>query len=611
MKRRVFSILLAGMIAIQGIVPAMAELEEETVAYDVTSEDDFGDEVFSEETLSEESEIILDESEEYQFVMEESEELLPVDDYDVGESEEDILEEDLEEENYGNVVEAEIIENEIVAEDTDLVENVVVGEVETEEDSAIDSDEISEDSLEVDPELTGTSPGDLMSNPVIVSFNRTYTKSWDRNTYRQNHYCRINISQQGILTINATKPFDSDSEYGRLYFTLYDSAGVPFWGNDTYYGRDSASDSYSLKVGLRPGTYYLTIKPGFYVYSGMITTNYYFTFSPSSYCEIEPNESISQATQITLGNTYTGYYGQDFSDYEEYDFWGFNLTAGTTYKIAINNFSQLSSSTILIYVLDPEGNSKSIKWDLENRADSAGFNYVLYTPQKTGRHYLKMDNYSRTQLQYSIRIDQYVHQPKLIAAYNGANGIGIKFVKEPNAEEYVIYRKYNGAWSQIRTISAYSSELQASGNTLMYTDTSVAANYGQGFIYSVAAKYGSATTSFDWVGKAIYRLKPPTLTKGTNSSSGTAAVQWKGVFGRTETNGNYDLQYAEYANGKAGTFKSVTKLPGYNNLTLSAKVSGLKKGKKYVFRIRCSKTNKDRGTFYSEYSPWLSVSITR
>ena len=205
----------------------------------------------------------------------------------------------------------------------------------------------------------------------------------------------------------------------------------------------------------------------------------------------------------------------------------------------------------------------------------------------------------------------WIGQPKLVAAYNGAKGIGIKFVKEVNATEYVIYRKFNGSWSSLRTISAKSSELQASGNTLMYTDTSVASNYGKGYVYSVAAKDGSTVTTYDTKGCAIYRLKPPTLTKAVNSAAGTAIVYWSGVFGKTETNGHYDLQYAEYVNGKAGTFKSVIKLPGYKYNVLKADVKGLKKGKTYVFRIRCSKTNKDRGTFYSEYSPWKTVKITK
>ena len=212
---------------------------------------------------------------------------------------------------------------------------------------------------------------------------------------------------------------------------------------------------------------------------------------------------------------------------------------------------------------------------------------------------------------FTLTVNAAPQQPRLIAAYNGAKGIGIKFFSVSDADEYVIYRKYNGVWEPVRTISADSSELQADGNRLMYTDTTVARLYGKGYIYSVAAKKDDLTSTYNTAGVAIYRLTPPALISITNSAAGTATVTWKGVFGRTETNGAYDLQYAEYKDGKAGTFKSVTALPGYNNLTLSATVNGLKKGSRYVFRIRCSKTNKDRGTYYSEYSPWLSVTITK
>ena len=204
-----------------------------------------------------------------------------------------------------------------------------------------------------------------------------------------------------------------------------------------------------------------------------------------------------------------------------------------------------------------------------------------------------------------------VDQPTLIAAYNGAKGIGIKFYKEEGALEYLIYRKYSGVWSYVCSVKANDPGLQFSGETIMYTDTSVAAEYGKGYIYSVAAKREEYITTYDTKGAAIYRLTPPALTKITNSEAGTAVVAWNGVFGNTETNGAYDLQYAEYKDGKTGEFRSVTALPGYGYQMLSTAVSGLTKGSRYVFRIRCSKTNKDRGTYYSEYSRWLSVTINK
>ena len=200
---------------------------------------------------------------------------------------------------------------------------------------------------------------------------------------------------------------------------------------------------------------------------------------------------------------------------------------------------------------------------------------------------------------------------KLVAAYNGAHGIGVKWIKLAGASEYTIWKKYKGVWKSIKTVKQNDSSLQNNGNTLMYTDQTVKTGYGKGYIYSVSAKIGNTKVDYDKAGVAIYRLKPPTLTKITVPKAGTLKVTWKGVFGKTETNGAYDLQYATEADAKAGKFKSVKKLPGFKHNVTSATITGLKKGSKYVFRIRCSKTNKDRGTFYSEYSPWMSKTMNK
>ena len=198
---------------------------------------------------------------------------------------------------------------------------------------------------------------------------------------------------------------------------------------------------------------------------------------------------------------------------------------------------------------------------------------------------------------------------KLVAAYNGAHGIGVKWIKCAGATEYTIWQKYKGVWRSIKTVKPNDKTLQDVGTTLMYTDHTVKTGYGKGYIYSVSAKVGSKYVDYDKAGVAIYRLNPPILKKAVSTKAGTATVTWKGVFGRTETNGGYNLQYIteEDAKAKKWSWKSVPQKLGHT--TTSTTVTGLEKGKKYVFRIRCSKTNKDRGTFYSEYSPWLSVNV--
>ncbi len=189
-------------------------------------------------------------------------------------------------------------------------------------------------------------------------------------------------------------------------------------------------------------------------------------------------------------------------------------------------------------------------------------------------------------------------QPKLIAAYNGVKGIGICFYKVTGATHYVIYRKYKGVWSPIRTIAADSTELQVNGNRLMYTDTSVKNNYGEGYIYSVAAKKGSKTTAYNAKGSAIYRLTPPQLPGGKKLEDGVAFIVWNMV----NCHG-FEVQYYETGLGSQNWIKCE------KTSTLNQTIKGLKKGKGYGFRIRCYKTNADRGTYYSEYTKTFYIKV--
>ena len=188
-------------------------------------------------------------------------------------------------------------------------------------------------------------------------------------------------------------------------------------------------------------------------------------------------------------------------------------------------------------------------------------------------------------------------RPKLIGAYNGAYGVGIKFTAVKEAEQYVIYRKYLGTWKAIRTVDASSPELQKTGDRLMYTDTTVAKGYGDGFIYSVAAKKGDALSSYDKLGCAIYRLSK-VAPKAEKTKDGKAKISW----GKVDCNG-YEVQYYEVGREYQMWSKSV------KTTKLSTVIGGLGKGKTYRFRVRCYKTNADRGTFFSEYSDVISLKL--
>ena len=94
---------------------------------------------------------------------------------------------------------------------------------------------------------------------------------------------------------------------------------------------------------------------------------------------------------------------------------------------------------------------------------------------------------------------------QLLAAYNGAHGVGVKWIKLAGATEYTIWQKYKGVWRSVETIKPDDPSLQDEGTKLMYIDRSVKTGYGKGYIYSVSAKIGSTTVDYDKLGVGIYR----------------------------------------------------------------------------------------------------------
>lgn len=187
--------------------------------------------------------------------------------------------------------------------------------------------------------------------------------------------------------------------------------------------------------------------------------------------------------------------------------------------------------------------------------------------------------------------------PKLTAIYNSAKGADIRFKEVSGADAYVIMQKYQGVWSAVTTVSADS--LSTENGSLKYIDSSVAANYGKGYIYSVAAMQEGIVSAYSTRGLPLYRLKQPTITSVTGKDSRTVEVKWT-----KENCHGYEVQYSS-DNGKTWT-----KAPQVKDGTVTVQtIEVLQSGVTYVFRIRCQKTNKDRGTTWSQYSPWKKCLI--
>ncbi|MBR2801055.1 MAG: BspA family leucine-rich repeat surface protein [Erysipelotrichaceae bacterium] len=183
--------------------------------------------------------------------------------------------------------------------------------------------------------------------------------------------------------------------------------------------------------------------------------------------------------------------------------------------------------------------------------------------------------------------------PKLTAVYNSAKGADIRWKPAENAARYYIVRKENGEWKNVAVLQP--DEVEMVNGELRYYDTSIKNNYGKGYIYSIATAFlGSNMFRRDSYGIPLYRLDQPVISGVESVSPSSVKVSWKKL-----TCHGYEVQYSS-DNGKTWTKAPQTK-------DTSQVITGLKENTPYIFRVRCQKTNKDRGTIWSQYSAWAKI----
>lgn len=195
--------------------------------------------------------------------------------------------------------------------------------------------------------------------------------------------------------------------------------------------------------------------------------------------------------------------------------------------------------------------------------------------------------------------------PKVTAvvAYNSAKGADLRWKPINGVNQYRIYRKRTDPKTKevtegaIATVNASTLSME-SGN-FKWIDTFVKDKYGNGgWIYYIKAvigkEEGPQSNKLNF-----YRLSTPSITKIVDNGNGNVRITWTKI-DRTESQ-KFEIQYSTDK-------KNWEKIPQIdNNNTTSLYLSGLKKGVKYHFRMRCQKTNGTFGTTWSEYSKWNSI----
>ena len=437
--------------------------------------------------------------------------------------------------------------------------------------------------------MSAAQEGTMMSNAKIITFGETYKKDWGRNTDHLNHYCKITVPVRGTITIQATKPYDDEGEYGKMLFSLYDEDGEIIWDYGCSKSQDDARDFYQMRRGLNSGVYYLTILPKFTVISGNIESNYSVNFKADPNCEIEPNNSLAQATPLKLGTVTAGYYGYDFGSAARNDYLKINLTAGKCYKIAIGNYAKVESTSTILDLITPNGDEKYIKRDMANLVDDEGMNYILYTPPLSGNYYICFENYSGIQYNYSVRVSEFQKRTQKIT------GLKSEYLLSLSKNTYKLYPKAVGK------ISVSSSNTNVVDTYYWSTDSYIT-------LYPYKVGKATITVTADAVGlyeKAVYRfkviVKPPKakLISVKNKKGMVMDVTWS--WKDHDKIDGYQMQVSTKKNFKSAvkTYNSSRKYSGF----LLYKSNGLKKKKTYYVRVRTYK--KVSGSIL--YSGWSNV----
>ena len=210
------------------------------------------------------------------------------------------------------------------------------------------------------------------------------------------------------------------------------------------------------------------------------------------------------------------------------------------------------------------------------------------TSAKSGTKYYYRVRVYQSSVSYSAysssKARTFVKRPTLSSVKNASSGVTVSWGKVSGATKYYVYRKTSsGSWSKI-----------ASTTSTSYTDKK--ATNGTLYYYSVTAVCNS-TQSVKAASKKTVRLTVPTISSMKTVTSKSLTVTYK----KNSKATGYQIQYST-----SSSFSSTKTVWVKSSSTLSKKLTGLTKGKKYYVRIRAYKTVS--GTKY--YSAWSAKSKT-
>ena len=290
--------------------------------------------------------------------------------------------------------------------------------------------------------ITASAAGDSFSNATTISFNKTYSDSV--TTTAANDYYKFTISTSGTVTVN----FEAEYAYAKLY--LYDSNRTEVWNNTYITANSSGEISYSKKLMLTSGTYYLNVSRYSSSYTGAYKLYLSFSSSSESFTETGSgsNNSFNTANSISLNTQYKGMVGiNDESDY-------YKFTLSSANSVTVDFKAELSYAKLYIY-----NSSKSEVWkNTYVTANSSGeISYSQKVDLSAGTYYFRVCRYGS---EYNSSIEYFGNYSfKITSSSSSSSSTSLNLsvsnssVSIKEGASYKVTCSYSGTYSGSLTIS--------------------------------------------------------------------------------------------------------------------------------------------------------------
>ncbi len=264
------------------------------------------------------------------------------------------------------------------------------------------------DTMPVHAEGETTLPGATIETAQEINFDTNYSVTWGDGM--KQCFNKLTLPEDGIITLTSVKPVSTTYKTRPIELNLYNDEKKLVW---CCRDESSSNDTASIHVGLAAGTYTFGIASQL---ADKLTSVYTFSFQPSNTCEIEIDNSKTEATPMAIDKTYTGYFGSSFTSLsparDDLDIYKVSLTKRRCY---ILNGSNLKKETTITKIL---GQSSALD-NIWPSTDAKGF---CVSPEKefvapyTGSYYICIRNYGGEQFQYTLAVTDITPQKTKITS---------------------------------------------------------------------------------------------------------------------------------------------------------------------------------------------------